>query len=222
MSRNTNLSLGMLAAGIALAFAAPSIAAEEKAPPPDKKRAAAPAKKAKPADVRVEAGKASMDYSKTPMRDVVFGLQRATGLNIVLHPDLQKANPVITLKVNNMRLGSALHWICELADATYVLQDQAIFIVPKSWRRKQRTTVTVDVRDMISSVTHFPGPTLTLQPQIDASNTPIILTDTPDPEPAMDGGDLADLVQRSMQVKGEKVSVELRNGHLVITTGEDF
>ncbi|MHC4504072.1 MAG: STN domain-containing protein [Planctomycetota bacterium] len=80
----------------------------------------------------------SFNFKNMPMTKVVFEIQRLSGLNIVLHPDLAKANPTITLRVKNMPLGSALDWVCHLADARYVLVDEAIYIVPKSRARRKR------------------------------------------------------------------------------------
>ncbi len=86
----------------------------------------------KPAEKTAGPLRTSFNFKDMPMTKAVFEIQRLSGLNIVLHPDLARANPTITLRVKNMPLGSALDWICHLADAKYVLVDEAIYIVPKS------------------------------------------------------------------------------------------
>jgi len=100
--------------------------AEERKTEPERPSADKPAKKT------TGPLRTSFDFKDTPMTKAVFEIQRLSGLNIVLHQDLARANPTITLRVKNMPLGSALDWICHLAGARYVLVDQAIYIVPKS------------------------------------------------------------------------------------------
>ncbi len=106
--------------------------AEERKAEPERPSADKPAKKTT-GPIRT-----SFDFKDMPMTKAVFEIQRLSGLNIVLHPDLARTNPTISLRVKNMPLGSALNWICTLADARYVLVDRAIYIVPKSKTTRKR------------------------------------------------------------------------------------
>ncbi|MHC5055049.1 MAG: hypothetical protein ACYTKD_10075 [Planctomycetota bacterium] len=158
----------------------------------------------------------SFEFNGTPMKDAVSQMQTLTGLNIILHPDLAEANPAITLRVKNMRLGTALNWICRLADAKYVLMDEAIYIVPKEKLEARERTVVVDVRDLIAPVRDFRGPELTLG--TDTEGQGIVGLETFDDSSESDpGGELTMLVERTLRGSGEDVSVEERNGRLFIT-----
>jgi hypothetical protein len=111
------------------------------------------------------------------MRDAVHHLQNATGITIILHPDLARANPTISLRVRDMSLGTALKWICELAGARYILVDGAIFIVPKAGPKSPPRTIVADTRDLTMPVQNFPGPQLAVGGSTD--NAPAVtLTET--------------------------------------------
>jgi hypothetical protein len=158
-------------------------------------------------------GTASFDFDKTPMVEAVSLLQRVTGLNIILDTELARANPRLTLRVTNMRLGSALRWICELADAEYVLMDQAIYIVPKNKRRQRPQTIVVDVRDLTRPVRNFPGPRITIG---DPTVAGVGIAAAAPPAGAI-AADLAGLLERCLRARGEDAAVEERHGRLVIT-----
>ena len=158
----------------------------------------------------------SFELVETPMTETVSHLQTLTGLNIILHPELAEANPAITLRVRNMRLGSALNWICRLADARYVLMDEAIYIIPKDKVLARERTVVVDVRDLTAQVRDFPGPTLTLGNDTEGQSAIGLAgpEDGPESDPS---GELTMIVERALSASGREVSVEERNGRLIIT-----
>jgi hypothetical protein len=158
----------------------------------------------------------SFELVETPMTETVSHLQTLTGLNIILHPELAEANPAISLRVRNMRLGSALNWICRLADARYVLMDEAIYIVPKDKVLARERVVVVDVRDLVAQVRDFPGPTLTLGNDTEGQAM-IGLADPGDVPEADPSGELTMIVERALSASGREVSVEERGGRLVIT-----
>lgn len=147
-----------------------------------------PKKKAHRGAVTVKGGKASVDFNETSMRDAVYRLQDATGITIVLHPDLLEANPTISLKVNNMSLGMALKWICQLSGARYVLVDHAIYIVPKVGMKRRPRTIVVDTRDLTRPVPNFAGPELVMGGNAE-QGTSITLTETESSPRGRSGGD---------------------------------
>lgn len=124
----------------ALLFAAGAVAAEKSGGKKAEEPKTEPERRSadKPAKKTTGALRTSFDFKDTPMTKAVFEIQRLSGLNIVLHQDLARANPTISLRVKNMPLGSALNWICHLAGARYVLVDQAIYIVPKNKTAREK------------------------------------------------------------------------------------
>ena len=74
--------------------------------------------------------KVSFDFVETPLRDIVTFLQAITKATIILDENAvaDLANPNVTLKVTDMRLGQALGWIVSLVDLTYCFKDGAVFI----------------------------------------------------------------------------------------------
>ncbi len=81
----------------------------------------------------------SFDFVKTPLTDVVTFLGQIKKLNIVLDPALRAANPPVTLKLENVPLGTALKFICadvepklasdgEKVKVEFVFQDNNLII----------------------------------------------------------------------------------------------
>jgi hypothetical protein len=87
--------------------------------------------------------KVSFDFVDCPLADVVAFLRNLTGTNIVLDPDAVKDDPEITLRVTDMRLGTALDWILRFAKLGYVLRDEAIFITTMERLREMMPRVRV-------------------------------------------------------------------------------
>ena len=52
------------------------------------------------------------------------------GINFVISPDAASSAKTITLNLNNVSMGEALRYICQLAGVQYKVQDDAIEIVP--------------------------------------------------------------------------------------------
>lgn len=100
--------------------------------------------------------KISFDFIETPLRDVVHFLQSITNATIILDPKAVKelANPEVTLKVTDMKLGLALDWILSMVDLGYAYADGAIYISSEQRVSKKAslklhhvTNVSVEVRD---------------------------------------------------------------------------
>jgi len=73
--------------------------------------------------------KISFDFVETPLQDVVAFVSSLSDITIVLDPQAVKGKaPAVTLRVQDMRLGSALQWVCKLAGLTCVPLDGALFV----------------------------------------------------------------------------------------------
>jgi MSHA type pilus biogenesis protein MshL len=63
----------------------------------------------------------------TPLRDVVFIISEATGLNLVIEKEVQPELPV-TLSLKNVTAEEALNRVCASADYFYTIKDNMLFI----------------------------------------------------------------------------------------------
>jgi len=77
----------------------------------------------------LEEKKVSFDFVETPVADTLAFLQQLVGVNIVVDPDVDRGRPV-TLRVNNMKMSSALHWVAKLVRAKVEFRDGAIYFAP--------------------------------------------------------------------------------------------
>ena len=75
--------------------------------------------------------KITFEMTGESLADAMSFIQTATGLNIIISPKVQVANPTVTLRVQSMDAGTALHWIGKLTDTYAEVRDHAIFITDK-------------------------------------------------------------------------------------------
>lgn len=54
-----------------------------------------------------------------------------TGLNIIIAPQVRQANPLLTLKVQDMDAGSVVRWMTQLSQTFVEVRDQALWITDK-------------------------------------------------------------------------------------------
>ncbi len=102
--------------------------------------------------------KVTFDFIETPLPDVVSFLGSVADLNIVLDAEAAKgAAPTVTLRVQDMRLASALNWICKLVGYSYTLRDEALFL-SKPERIPEKTVLRMyDITDLTIEVKNFKG-----------------------------------------------------------------
>lgn len=72
----------------------------------------------------------SFEFVETPVMECIRFLQTLTNLNIVVAPKAFGGGeqPTVNLKVTNMRLETALTWVCRVAGLEWEVEDQAIHI----------------------------------------------------------------------------------------------
>ena len=130
---------------------------------PGTKQAVKTEKKGYSKNVALNADEDSID-------DLIDTIRRAAGVNIVTDSKAiaegvrnGTVKTTITLRVDNMKLESALNWICRLSGLAWSLQDEAIFITtPDRIVSKTRKLKIYDIRDISMKVQDFPGPDLGL------------------------------------------------------------
>jgi len=80
------------------------------------------AKALKPVPKEVEAAfakKVSFDFVDMPLNDVTEYLAKLTGMNFLVHPDVQPKKVKITLRANKITIEDALGWLMRMHDLTY-------------------------------------------------------------------------------------------------------
>jgi len=102
--------------------------------------------------------KVSFDFVETPLQDVVSFLTSIAGVSMVLDTEAIKGEaPEITLRVNDMRLGAALNWICKLTGLRFALKHEAVFI-SKAGRIYDTPVLRMyDVTDLTVEIKNFKG-----------------------------------------------------------------
>lgn len=110
----------------------------------------------------------SFEFTEAPLSQVVEFLRTVSGANIILdRRGIQAAGKdpdmPITLKIKDVSLADALDWVMDLSGLTYSLRKGAIFISDPSQMPKETYLATYDVRDLLSSVPDFAGPTFDLE-----------------------------------------------------------
>jgi len=102
--------------------------------------------------------KISFDFVETPLQDVIAFISSLADVTIVLDTEAVKDEPhSVTLRVNDMRLQSALNWVLKLVGLKYTLKDEAIFI-SKAERIRERPELRMyDVTDLTIDIKNFQG-----------------------------------------------------------------
>jgi len=122
------------------------------------------------------------------------------GIPFIIQPDASSTAKPISLTLNNVPVGEALRYVCQLADVKYKVQDYAVSIVP----------FTASTDDLISRVFIVP-PSFVQPPEASSTDStgalggsnPNIRPVTPVVTAAPTGGD-SDSVQSVLEAKGVK------------------
>ena len=101
--------------------------------------------------------KVTFDFVETPLQDVVNFLSSLVDVTIVLDTPAVKDAPNVTLRVNEMRLQSALNWILKLVALKYTLKDEAIFISKAEAIQEKAVLRMYDVTDLTIDIKNFQG-----------------------------------------------------------------
>jgi hypothetical protein len=101
--------------------------------------------------------KVTFDFVETPLQDVVNFLSSLVDVTIVLDTPAVKDAPNVTLRVNEMRLQSALNWILKLVALKYTLKDEAVFISKAENIQEKPVLRMYDVTDLTIDIKNFQG-----------------------------------------------------------------
>ncbi len=73
----------------------------------------------------------TLDLQGDSLTDTISLISSITGLNIIINPKVQQANPTITLRIKDMDAGTAIRWITQLTETYAEVKDHAIYITDK-------------------------------------------------------------------------------------------
>ena len=93
-----------------------------------------------------------LDFVDTPALDCIDFLRDASGLNMLVSPEAAEAaaETSITLKVTDMKMGSALKWVLRMTKLHQTVKDHAIYIMDRP--DPQHELRVYDVRDLLYSM----------------------------------------------------------------------
>lgn len=163
--------------------------------------------------------KVTLDFTATPLSDVLNYLRDASGLNFHLDAsvtsELAPEKLAVTLKVRDLPMKSAMKIICGERNLTINLRDGILVILPKG-KDAGRVTRIYDVRDLMLAIRDFPGPEMELNDKA-AGILPFPAIGE-SPEPPISEDFLQELVKTTVGGASwdEGASISLANGLMVV------
>jgi len=161
----------------------------------------------------------TFDFQDQSFEDVVGFFRQVTGINIVVSPEVLAAGGggTVTLKANDMRFGSALHWLLQLTGLHYAFQNQGLYI--------SKTPVTgavqlkiYDVADLIQHPRDMPGRELAFSMAGGTGGGSSIFAAAPEAAQAPDPQELVDFIRKNVAPiswEHEGVGIEQRGGSVL-------
>ncbi|MBA2479073.1 MAG: hypothetical protein H0V44_00290 [Planctomycetes bacterium] len=164
----------------------------------------------------------TLDFQDTDLIDVIAFLQKVTGVNIVLDPQVTAASPPpVTLKVDHMKLRFVLDFIMKYCGLSFVLRNEAIFISNTEGVRGEVYMKLYDVRDLTHAMQSFPGPDLDI-PEPGGQGAKLLPPVEPEQKPEI--SEFQEIITKVVTPnlwQREGVSIEQYNGSMVITQTAD-
>lgn len=137
----------------------------------------------------------TLDARDQALTETAEFLRQATGLNIVVAPELIAQPPSITLQVKDMALGSVFTWIARTAAVHVGYVNEAVYIAAAPVAGAASTRL-YDVSDLALPIRHFPGPSLTIPAPGGTGSGLIAPIEAPAEEGRYDLDALADLIDK--------------------------
>lgn len=168
--------------------------------------------------------KISLDFRETPLVDVMDFVSALSGINILIDPrvyeEVDEERLKISVKVDDLRLGSALRLMLGLRGMTAVYREGVLIVVTKQSLEDEVDTRLYDVHDLLRAITDFVGPTIELntgEGSSDAVEPGAFITEPANPPPTP--GRLVEMIQGACAPEtwgNDKVSIQVTNGVLVV------
>ncbi len=165
-------------------------------------------------EAKLKSVRVTLDFRNAPLEAVTDYLREIAAINLVLDPKVREKNIVVTLKVSEIALGSALTLILKPHACGVLFRDGVLQVLPQD--RIDDLTLRMelyDCRDILYPIRDFPGVDFVLSEGLGVTTVPDI-----DPEGATFA--IEELVKAHTGAKSwdenPKVSCRLQNGILVV------
>jgi general secretion pathway protein D len=124
------------------------------------------------------------------------------GVNFIIQPEASSSAKPVSVTLNNVPLGEALRYVCQLANVKYKVQDYAISIVPFSQSTDDLIRKTFTVQPNFVAPPTAAGAIESATAGL--SNRPIAAPTTPNANAANNNSDAGDTVKEALTAKGVK------------------
>lgn len=110
----------------------------------------------------------SMDFSESPLNEVVEFIRNRTGINMIIDPSVYKDFPdpqslQIDIAVNNLKLTSLLNVILDMKGLAYRIDTGGVLVISTKKRVEETPLLRLyNVRDLTGKLNDFPGVELSL------------------------------------------------------------
>lgn len=165
----------------------------------------------------LEHQRVSFHFDQVPLEDVLDYVRDVTGLSFVVHLD-RETSPVISLRLNKVRLKSALRLMLGSHGLTAIYRGGALVILPREKVSSRVLTRVYPVQDLLLKIRDFPGPDIRLAEK-DSGIDPVVIPELP--RERVDRELLIDLIRANSGgaawEEDARVSIGLVNGLLVVS-----
>jgi hypothetical protein len=107
--------------------------------------------------------KVTVDFQASTLQEACDFLHRISGCNFVVVKEPEQVQ--ITLKLNDVRMGTVLEWMRRQSGVPYSIRDEAIVFGKDLGAGKESAVTVVDVSDLLMPIPNFPAPELGLSTQ---------------------------------------------------------
>lgn len=177
---------------------------------------------------RLKNTKVTLDFSDTPLAQVVNFLQDVSGINMIVDPSVYEAGEEelnIDLQVQDLQLENALNLILTLKKLAMNIENGVLVIASTEKARGKKKLQLFDVRDLTGGINDFPGQTLSLQAGDEESgNIGATATEEEGTQPTITAEDLENLIKGNIAAASwdeEGSYMTIRNGTMIVKQRDD-
>ena len=174
----------------------------------------------------------SMDFSESPLSEVVDFIRNRTGLNIIIDPQVYKDFPdaealKVEITVNNIKISLLLNLILDMKGLTYRVENGGVLLISTKQRIQEQPVLRLyNVRDLTGTLNDFPAQEINLAAADKADAGGVVLAKTEEsPATTITEEQLTDLIKNNI-AKGtwdrENRSIDTRHGTLIIRQTKDI
>ena len=167
--------------------------------------------------------KISLNFTDTPLPEVVAFMQEVTQLNIMIDRRAieDPASKTVTFRVEELAFDQALDLILKMADLAYRVDEGVIVITSKEAMQKETVLELYDVQDLTIKITNFKAPEISLETAGASDEGPIGIGTSGGEEEgtAIPGDDLKLLISQNIAPGTWDTppnSIEYQNGILIV------